>query len=292
MAALDLYHIDWTTLSPSLNLVAVLELPIVHSIQRPPPAYSLGIGLQMSSTPDFTIPEAAVVCRCDFISVSQSGLPAAYADGPPSIFAPAQSSQLLRVRLNFPYTESIHEPPTRDTSLYVPFQVIFDHVRSSHNTSSVQRIQWDLWGPRTRWIHLPPSFWEAEHRAPSGTRCLLTRHSASHQATARFNSDAKHEVDFLFLDFNTNSAIGAVRNTGQSNSEGEDDCSQLWAYQSSTNNHMSPVTPYVDQKHSWLMDCGADIAVTPYVWSNLKHEYFDDLAQKINWHVVMDNEHG
>jgi hypothetical protein len=184
MGGLELYHIDWSEPSnPSLSFVAVLELPIVHSVPPPPdgsmsflsmpgrPSFDLSgmPSVARTSHPQFCNPQAAVIdCHCHFSPEFQSVQPASYARGPPRIFEPAKSSQLLRVRISLPSpetattTDRARSPSPRDTSLYIPLQVIFDTIKSAQagasRRSGIKRIQWEQWAADTRWVHLPLIF--------------------------------------------------------------------------------------------------------------------------------------
>ncbi|KAG8776741.1 hypothetical protein FRC12_000713 [Ceratobasidium sp. 428] len=301
MGRLDLYLIDWSDFSsPNLSFVAILQLPIVHSVPPPPSLPGRIFRLdqpQQAITPEPDLSLAAMTCLCSFSSGSESGHPTAYKSGLSRIFASDPSNQLLRIHIQLPPTENSlefgglgHGPTPRDTSLYVPLQVVFDVVESSPAEGSPRRIQWEQWGPRARWIHLKSDFWESPLRAPAGTRCVLTRHSAPHEAIIRFDPNEKHEFELLLLDFNPDFAKRVEHATNKRGLGDEDDAK--WNYQPATNNHMSPVTPHIDQRRSWLAESGASKAAIPYVWSRLKHPYFEDVvAQLQNWTVMMDNEH-
>ncbi|KAG9118602.1 hypothetical protein FRC07_006808 [Ceratobasidium sp. 392] len=301
---LDLYLIDWSDQScPTLTFVAILELPVVHSMP-PPPSYPPTVtlfgfdGPGQEFRPEHDLSAAAIFCRCEFLSSSQHGHPTSYTSGPSRMFASAPSSQLLRVHIQLPETESAidfggsgHGPSPRDTSFYVPLEVILDVVESATPEGAPRCIQWDQWGPRARWIHLTSDFWEQPLRAPTGTRCVLTRHSVPHLATIPFDPNVKYEFEILLLDFNPEFVKEVQRVTNRRSSEGEGGPGK-WTYQPATNNHMSPIAPYVDQRRSWLAECSASKAVAPYVWSKLEHPYFEDVvAQLQHWTVMMDSEH-
>ncbi|QRV88724.1 F-box protein [Ceratobasidium sp. AG-Ba] len=313
MGRLDLYRINWSDPSgPSLTFVAILELPVVHSVPQPPapPAgrthVTLGAqGFIEIPAPQPDLSKLAITCSCAFYSSSHSGYRSAYTRGRPQVFTSPKYSQWLRVHITLPEPEfefpifGRDKAQPRSTSLYVPLHVIFDAIQSVHDGSSVKRVQWDDWGPQTRWIHLPTGFWEGySPRAPASARAILTWHDAPKQHDAVgyfFNPDVKHDLDVWLLDFDPEFVKEVARQANGDRSENENVVGgelEGWVYQTATNNHMSPVAPYVDERQSWLGECGADKAVAPYAWCKLRHEYFDNvLAQIQHWKVYMDDEH-
>ncbi|KAG8751381.1 hypothetical protein FRC12_012473 [Ceratobasidium sp. 428] len=104
MGILELYRIDWSDFfNPTLSWVTILELPVVRSVPLPPPTLVRHVPTPPQRPRETAIPvdpsRLAITCSCQFTPGSQTGQPATYATSAPRIFAPAQASQILRVKI-------------------------------------------------------------------------------------------------------------------------------------------------------------------------------------------------
>ncbi|KAG8690467.1 hypothetical protein FRC09_011968 [Ceratobasidium sp. 395] len=307
MGIIELYRINWSDSSnPTLSCATILELPVVHSVPLPPPTPPQG-------PRETAIPvdpsRLAITCCCQFAPGSRTGQPAAYATGTPRIFAPAPVSQILRVQIKPSVT--YHSPPGEEqvpsaweTSCYVPLQVVLDAVKSSCRESSCReelprRIQWDQWGSQTRWLHLTHEFCENPIRAPTGTRCILTRYASRQEQTLAVDPNVwpaprrNFGVNVLLLDFNPAFVRQVERNANRGDHSEHEGKSGAWIYQPATTDHMSPVAPLVPHSRwRWLSEGGADKAVAPYAWSQFNHEHFKSVFRRSpRKGVMIDDEH-
>ncbi|KAG8706014.1 hypothetical protein FRC09_002628 [Ceratobasidium sp. 395] len=309
MGILELYRIDWSDFfNPTLSWVTILELPVVRSVPLPPPTLVRHVPTPPQRPRETAIPvdpsRLAITCSCQFTPGSQTGQPAAYATSAPRIFAPAQASQILRVKITsrvrcHPSSEEGQAPGVLETSCYVPLHVILDAVQSSCSEELPRRIQWDQWGSQTRWLHLTHEFCENPIRAPTGTRCILTRYASRHEQTLAVDPDVwsaprrDFGVDVLLLDFNLAFVRQVERNANGGDHSEHEGGSGGWIHQPATTDHMSPVAPLV--AHSWwrwLVEGEADKGVAPYAWSQFNHEHFKSVFRRSpRKGVMIDDEH-
>lgn len=277
MGVLDIYLIDWSD-TPSLSLVAVLELPIIASVPIPPP------GLHGISGDHI-----AIFCRCFPGSGFFSSQEAPYALGPPRVFEPSESSQLMRMQFSLPYLGLNQDARGRLASLlYIPFQVLYETVASGRRqfseTGLPRRVPWEEWGPNTRWFH--SKLWDNALLQSRGSRSMLTRHYSP-------RAEGPARLDLYVVDFNP-TFVKAVEYR-QSQRAGNKDVAPepgTWVFQPRETNELSPTGSNVYQQ-VWLGECGADKAVAPYAWLQVKSEYLDRIAAHIQEGatVMMDNEH-
>lgn len=277
MGVLEIHMIDWSD-SPSLSLVAIMELPIVASVPIPPPGLH---GLSEEHT--------AIFCRCFPGSGFFSSREAPYALGSPRIFEPSESNQLMRMQFSLPYLGLNQDTRSRLASLlYIPFRVIYETVALDRlqlsDASLPRRVPWEEWGPNTRWIH--SKLWDNALLQSRGSRSMLTRHYPP-------QAEAPARLDLFVVDFNP-AFVKAVENQQSRRTSNKDIVPEpgTWVYQPPETNEISPTASNVYQ-HVWLGECGADKAVAPYAWLQVKSEYVDKIAAHIQEGatVMMDNEH-
>ncbi|KAG8751382.1 hypothetical protein FRC12_012474 [Ceratobasidium sp. 428] len=277
MGYLDIYSINWVG-SPSMDLVASLELPVIHSVPAPSPGLhgltNDSIAFHFHLTPGLG---------------SHSSSVSAHTRGLPRIFEPAKSNQILGLGIILPYIGGISTPLDLNSAmahLYIPVDIIYETLKSCKlgppPDQTIKPTSWQYWSPRVRWIHAP--LFEVVNRPRNqlaGSRCMLFSRTRS-----------SYQTRFYMLDFNPH-FLKSIEHCRLQPSHKITDWPTVptgWTYQPAEANDVTPTESNVGP-HTWLSDSYAEQAVAPYAWSSIQNEELHRVLEEESSVLLLDAEH-